>query len=165
MAGQNVAGLTESVQQSRGKRPEQHEARHARRLQRCTGAANCAAHGGRPQAELARFYSQSSVFCLASIEDGFGMVILQAMACGLPVLASDHTGAADVVRDGVDGYIVGARDVSALKEKILEMYENPERREAMGESARKRVSSGFTWDAYGDRVAAAYSQAISERTA
>ena len=122
-------------------------------------------HGARPQAELARYYSQSSVFCLASIEEGLAMVIPQAMACGLPVLATDHTGAADVVRNGIDGYIVGIRDVSALKEKILEMYENRERCETMGESARKRVSSGFTWDDYGGRVAAAYSRALSERIA
>ena len=79
-----------------------------------------------PEPELHKYYSQGSVFCLNSIEDGFGMVLVQAMACGLPVITTTNTGAADAVREGRDGFIIPIRDVAALKEKILYFYENPE---------------------------------------
>jgi glycosyltransferase involved in cell wall biosynthesis len=113
-------------------------------------------HGPKPQAELARFYARASVFCLASLEEGMAMVIPQAMACGLPVIATTHTGAEEAVRDGVEGFLVGIRDVSALQRRILELYENAERRRAMGRAALARVREGFRWDDYGERVVAAY---------
>jgi glycosyltransferase involved in cell wall biosynthesis len=109
-----------------------------------------------PERELYKYYSQSSVFCLASIEEGLAMVQVQAMACGLPVICTTNTGGADIVRDGQDGFIVPIRDVTALKEKILYFYENPEACKVMGESARRRVQAGFTWSDYGNRMMAAY---------
>jgi glycosyltransferase involved in cell wall biosynthesis len=78
------------------------------------------------------------------------------MACGLPVIATTHTGAEEAVRDGVEGFLVGIRDVSALQRRILELYENAERRRAMGRAALARVREGFRWDDYGERVVAAY---------
>jgi glycosyltransferase involved in cell wall biosynthesis len=113
-----------------------------------------------PQDQLSRHYGTASAFCLASIEDGFGMVITEAMACGLPILATENTGAPDIVREGIDGFIVPIRDVEALKEKILWLYENREAREAMGASALERVRSGYSWDDYGTRIAEAYANAV-----
>lgn len=106
--------------------------------------------------ELYEYYSQGSIFVLFSLEDGFGMVLLEAMACGLPVICSTQTGAKDVVRDGVDGFIVATRDIEALKEKITYLYENPAICKAMGESAKERVSNNFTWNDYGERIINAY---------
>lgn len=108
--------------------------------------------GTLPQASLYQYYSQGSVFCLASIEEGLAMVQAQAMACGLPVICTTNTGGADIVRDGIDGYVVPIRNVSALKEKILYLYENPDVCRMMGESARQRVAGGFTWTDYGERM-------------
>jgi glycosyltransferase involved in cell wall biosynthesis len=84
------------------------------------------------------------------------MVIPQAMACGLPVIATTNTGAEEAVRDGVEGWIVPVRDVESLRRRILELYEDRERRLAMGRAALARVREGFTWDDYGDRVVVAY---------
>lgn len=109
-----------------------------------------------PQAELYKYYSESSVFVLNSVEDGFGMVIIQAMACGLPVIATDHTGALDIVRDGIDGFIIPIRDTWALKEKLLFLYEHKEQSATMGASAKARVSSGFRWEDYGSKMIRAY---------
>ncbi len=117
-------------------------------------------HGAVPQAELIGYYGQATAFCLASLEDGFGMVIAQAMACGLPVLATTNTGAPDIVRDGIDGFIVPIRDVDALKQKILWFYENREAGEAMGDSALQRVRSGFSWDDYGNRITVEYTRVL-----
>jgi glycosyltransferase involved in cell wall biosynthesis len=113
--------------------------------------------------ELAHQYAQSSVFVLNSIHDGFGMVILQAMACGLPVVATENTGAPDIVREGKDGFIIPIRDTDALKAKLLYLYENPQERERMGHSAHERVSQGFTWDDYGSNMAKAYERILSNR--
>jgi glycosyltransferase involved in cell wall biosynthesis len=114
-----------------------------------------------PQAILYKYYSQGSVFCLASIEEGLAMVQAQAMACGLPVICTTNTGGADIVRDTVDGFVVPIRDVNALKEKILYLYENPDICSSMGESAHNRVASGFSWDDYGKRMCQHYKRILS----
>ena len=116
--------------------------------------------GHKPQKELYKYFSMSSVFTIASIEEGLALVIPQAMACGLPVIATTNTGAEDIVRDGKDGFIVPIRDVRALKEKLLYLYENKEMRRAMGQSAKERVSTGFTWDDYGDKIMVAYERIL-----
>ncbi|MBU4234585.1 MAG: glycosyltransferase family 4 protein [Proteobacteria bacterium] len=114
-----------------------------------------------PEPDLYRYYSQGSVFCLASIEEGFGMVTVQAMACGLPVICTTNAGAADIIREGRDGFILPIRDVDAIKEKILYFYENPEAGRNMGESARLRVQTGFSWSDYGHKMIAAYQNVLS----
>ena len=70
-----------------------------------------------PERELHKYYSQGSVFCLASIEEGLAMVQVQAMACGLPVICTTNTGGADIVRDGRDGFILPIRDVDRPERK------------------------------------------------
>jgi glycosyltransferase involved in cell wall biosynthesis len=115
-----------------------------------------------PEKDLYQYYSQGSVFSLASIEEGLAMVQAQAMACGLPVICTTNTGGADLVRDGQDGFIVPIRDVEALKEKILYFYEHGEACKAMGESARRRVQTGFSWGDYGRKMIAAYRQILRE---
>jgi glycosyltransferase involved in cell wall biosynthesis len=114
-----------------------------------------------PETELHNYYSQGSVFCLASIEEGLAMVQVQAMACSLPVICTTNTGGADLVREGRDGFILPIRDVSALKEKILYFYENPEACKVMGESARRRVQAGFSWTDYGNKMIAAYRKILN----
>lgn len=115
-------------------------------------SANILLKGKIIQSKLYEFYSQGSLFCLPSIQDGFGVVILQAMACGLPVICTTNTAGYDVVKDGIDGFVIPIRDVNALKEKIVFMYENQARCKEMGQLARQRVQSEFTWDKYGDRI-------------
>lgn len=105
-----------------------------------------------PQHKLKDLYIQGSVFVLPSLADGWGMVVLQAMACGLPVIVTDRTGAMEAVMDGVNGFVIPARSVEALKEKLLFLYENRALCEEMGRKAVDSVRKGFTWDDYGDRL-------------
>jgi glycosyltransferase involved in cell wall biosynthesis len=121
-------------------------------------------HGHQPQSELVRFYAQSSVFCAASLQDGFSVTVPQAMACGLPVIASTNVGAADILTPGVDGVIVPAGDVEALSAAIVRFYEAPTRCSEMGAAALQRVRSGFTWQDYGRRMAQAYTEALAARS-
>ena len=119
--------------------------------------------GKQPQNKLRWFYSQCSVFCLASVEDGFGMVMAQAMACGLPVIHTTNTGGEDIVRDGIDGFCIPIRDVEALKEKILFFYENPKERSHMGDNALKQAKQTLSWDDYGEKMIAAYAHALAAK--
>ncbi len=112
------------------------------------------------QTELYKYYSQGSVFVMPSIEEGLAMVQPQAMACGLPVICTTNTGGEDIVRDGIDGFVVPIRNTEALKEKLVYLYENPNKRKEMGESAKKRVDTGFTWDDYGDKMINEYKKIL-----
>lgn len=114
-----------------------------------------------PEARLPGFYAQCSVFALCSIEDGFAMVLTQAMASGLPVIATTNSGGPDVVRDGVNGFIVPIRDVEALKARLLQLYEDREQCRAMGEEASRSAAAGLTWDRYGEAIATAYGSIVS----
>lgn len=116
-----------------------------------------------PIRELYKFYSQGSVFVMPSIEEGLAMVQPQAMACGLPLICTTNTGGEDLIRDGIDGFVVPIRDVEALKEKILYLYENQAVCRQMGQSAKSRVSSGFTWDDYENKMCAFYDKILKER--
>lgn len=107
-----------------------------------------------PQPQLRRFFSQGSVFVLPSLADGFGLVVPQAMACGLPVIVSDMTGAADLVRDGENGFVIPAADAEALKEKLQFLYDHQGLCSEMGQRAREAAASEGSWDEYGNRLAA-----------
>lgn len=115
-----------------------------------------------PQKELYEYYSQGSVFVMMSVEEGLALVQPQAMACGLPVICTAHTGGEDIVRDGKDGFVIPIRDVESLKEKLVYLYENPEKRDKMGNSARERVKTGFTWDDYGNKIVREYERVLRE---
>ena len=97
-----------------------------------------------PHGQLVRMYQQASVFVLPSIEDGFGMVVYEAAACGLPLIVSQNVGAE--VRDGADGFVVPIRDPDVIADRLLRLQDDALRR-TMGESARQYVSQ-FTWERY-----------------
>jgi glycosyltransferase involved in cell wall biosynthesis len=118
--------------------------------------ADIVVHGPKPHSQLLWYYSQGTIFCLPSLQDGFGMVLLEAMACGLPAICTTNTAGEDVIREGVDGFVVPIRDVQALKERIQWAYDHRSQCLDMGRAARERVSSGFSWDDYGDRILSAY---------
>lgn len=115
------------------------------------------------QEELYKHYSQGSVFVLMSIQDGFGLVLLQAMACGLPVIYTTNTGGEDIVREGIDGFMIPIRDVDSLKEKLIYLYEHTDICQAMGQSAKERVSKEFTWDHYGNKMIKEYKRVLKKK--
>jgi starch synthase len=100
---------------------------------------------------------------LPSIEEGLALVQAQAMACGVPVIATENTGAADLFTDGMEGFIVPIRDAGAIREKLLTLYENPTMREQMGEAALARVRKIGGWNDYGERAADYYRHALETR--
>jgi starch synthase len=78
------------------------------------------------------------------------------MACGLPVIATTNTGAADLFTDGVEGFIVPIRDLRAIRDKILYLYENPEIRERMDQAAQQRARQMGGWGSCGQLALETY---------
>src|SRR5215469_3581490 len=113
--------------------------------------------GDVPKIELIQYYNRSSVLVLPSIADAYALVVLEALACGLPVIVSTNTGSKEMVRDGEDGFVIPIRDVEALKQKILLLYEDPGVRHKMAEAAAQRASQ-LTWEGYARRALRMYEQ-------
>jgi glycosyltransferase involved in cell wall biosynthesis len=116
-----------------------------------------------PRTELFSYYSQGSVFVIPSVQEGLALVQAQAMACGLPVIATTNTGAASLFTDGREGFIVPIRDPAAIREKILYLYEHPDVRDAMSQAARERVQGLGGWNEYGDRTLSIYEDGLARR--
>lgn len=111
--------------------------------------------GDVPKIELVQYYNRSSVLVLPSIADAYPLVVLEALVCGLPVIVSANTGSKEMIRDGEDGFVVPIRDVEALKQKILLLYEDPDALHKMAEAAAQRVSQ-LTWEGYARRALQMY---------
>ena len=104
--------------------------------------------GPQPRSSLAWYFSQGSVLVLPSVEEGLAFVLPQAMACGIPVIASTNTGAEDLVDDGVEGFIVPIREPGAIRARLEWMLDNAECRREMAAAARRRVAGVGGWTAF-----------------
>jgi glycosyltransferase involved in cell wall biosynthesis len=114
-----------------------------------------------PQARLVELYAEADVFAIASIEEGLAMVIPQALACGLPVICTTHSGGDDLVLDGVNGFVVPIRDPETLAERLVSLRDDPERLAAMKRAAVESVARGHSWHDYGLAIAARYRALVS----
>jgi glycosyltransferase involved in cell wall biosynthesis len=104
-----------------------------------------------PRSLLPQLYATASVFVLPSIIEGFGLTALEAMACGLPVILSDHTFGTDLIEDGIDGYVVPIRDSDAIADRLRLLHNRPALAKRMGAAARRKAEQ-FSWTRYGDRI-------------
>jgi glycosyltransferase involved in cell wall biosynthesis len=107
----------------------------------------------------------ADIFCLPSLEEGFPLSMLEAMACGLPIVTTLEAGAKDIIRSKVEGLIVPARDVRSLNEALELLLLDSEARENMGLAARSRVEQGFSWDDYIHRAISGYRNILSGKLA
>lgn len=106
--------------------------------------------GPLPQSDLARIMNQSHVLVLPSIEDGFGMVITQAMACGCPIISSQNTGGPDLYDDGAEGFIVPIRSPESICFALQLLADDPALRQKMSEASLRIVHSFGGWHQYGE---------------
>lgn len=82
------------------------------------------------------FYAQCDVFCLPSIDDGFGMVVFESLACGVPVIVSENVGAADLIEEGVTGFKVPIRSPDAIANNLQVLHSDLALRETMQKNCR-----------------------------
>ena len=102
------------------------------------------AHQTRPA--LAAMYRDADAFVFPTLIEGMPLVVLEAMACGLPVIVTAN-GPADIVRDGIDGFVIPERDEDAVCERLERLYRHPELRVEMGRQAALRARE-FGWINY-----------------
>jgi glycosyltransferase involved in cell wall biosynthesis len=113
-----------------------------------------AIHRGVGAARLADFYRAGDLFCLASHWEGMSNALLEAMASGLPCVATAVPGHAEVITDGFDGVLVPARNPTALRSALVPLLTSADARFAMGQAARGRAESVGTSAKAGIRLAA-----------
>lgn len=105
--------------------------------------------GHMPHSEVKKIMSRTHVMVLPSIEDGFGYVQAEAMACGCPVIATTNTGAADLFTDAVEGFIVPIRNSDAIAERMQLLADRPELQKQMSKASIERVKKIGGWNSYG----------------
>lgn len=104
------------------------------------------ARGFVPPQELAKLYARAAVVVCPSLREGFGVVCVEAMAHGRPVVASAVGGLLDLVEDGETGLLVPPGDVEALRAAIERLLGDPELRRRLGDAGRRRAAERFSWD-------------------
>jgi glycosyltransferase involved in cell wall biosynthesis len=113
---------------------------------------------------LVPLYAAADVFVLPSFEEGFGMVVSEAMAARTPAVASDISGVAQQVDDGESGLLVPPGDVDALTEALVTLLSDAERRRAMGDRAAERARR-FDWERVTDQYLDVYRRVADESRA
>lgn len=105
-----------------------------------------------PRGEMAREFAAADLFVMPSLAETGPEVNYEALACGVPVVTTPE--ARGVVRDGIEGRIVRARDPEVLANAIVEIIEDREKRDRMARASRERARD-FTWECYGERLVSA----------
>jgi phosphatidylinositol alpha-mannosyltransferase len=114
------------------------------------------------EAELARYYRTADVFCAPSTGmESFGMVLLEAMASGVPIVASDIAGYHEVMDNGAQGILVEPEQPAALASALVTLLRDPQRRRAMSIAGLEKAQ-GFSWRVVAARVLDYYA-AVRER--
>ena len=100
------------------------------------------------------------VFVFPSLFEGFGLVLMEALAMGLPVITTSHTAGPDLIHEGVEGFIVPIRDSTAIAERLELLHREPARRAEMSQQARRRARE-FSWAGYEETLAACVGQVLA----
>ncbi len=112
-------------------------------------------------AELPALYASADAFLFASLTETLGLVVLEAMASGLPVIAVPAGGVADHLRDGVNGIATPPRDTAAMAAAMVALARDRERTRRLGAAARA-TAEALTWDAELDRLDLSYREVCAQ---
>lgn len=119
--------------------------------------------GKRAQNTLPYYYSAAEAVVVPSFYESFGMVALEAMACGTPVVASQVGGLAFLVQDGITGFTVPVDDPHALADRLTILIENDELKRQMGAQA-VALAQDFRWERITERIITLYENMITSNT-
>jgi glycosyltransferase involved in cell wall biosynthesis len=119
--------------------------------------------GGVDGKGLSLAYPSADFFVIPSEWEGFGLVVVEAMAAGLPVIASDRGALPHVVRDGLTGLICPYADVAALRAAIKRLSTNPSESKAMGKRGKAVAVKNYSWSSVVDKLEAIYNKLYSKK--
>jgi glycosyltransferase involved in cell wall biosynthesis len=115
---------------------------------------------GCPHQQILAEMAAHDVFVFPSLFEGFGLVLLEALAMGLPVITTPHTAGPDLIHEGVEGFIVPIRDSAAIAVHLELLHREPARLADMSRQARLRARE-FSWASYEETLAACVGQALA----
>lgn len=145
-----------------GGHPGELEGVHPLELAQRAGIGDRVHHAGwHPHDALPELLNAADVLALASVREQFGLVLVEAMACGLPVIAVDRLGPAEIVDDGLTGWLVPPDDVSALARAIGAAVDDPEERARRGATGRDVALRRYGWPSVGGKICATLREAVS----
>lgn len=116
-----------------------------------------------PQVEMTEYMSSSHVMVLPSIEEGLALVQGQAMACGCPLISSEHTGGEDLFSESVEGFLVPIRSSAVIAQRLQQLADDVDLQQRMSEAALARVQSLGGWSEYGDQWANLVTDLVEKR--
>jgi len=117
----------------------------------------------RDEESLVALYSAADLFVAPSLQDNLPNTVLEAMACGLPCVAFNIGGMADLICDGVSGRLAAQGDVSALARCMQQLLSDAAWREAAGQAARRRAEERFSYSKVATQHTDLYGQLLSAR--
>ena len=127
-------------------------------------AANLAGNfrflGNLKEDQLPAVYNCADVFVLPSVQEGQGIVLLEAQSAGLPAVAFDIGGVNEAIKNGETGVLVERADTEALAEALLRLLSDEKLRREMGASGRRFVAENFTWDICAEKMLRVYHEAL-----
>jgi glycosyltransferase involved in cell wall biosynthesis len=106
---------------------------------------------------------RSDIFCVLSRSEGFSNALLEAMACGLPCVATRVGGNPELVRDEVNGFLVESEDDAAAARRLMELMANPGKARAMGRRSRLLVEEQFTTERMVEALVRSYESLLDRR--
>jgi glycosyltransferase involved in cell wall biosynthesis len=140
-----------------GGSPGEWEGEHPLTVARALGDRQLFLAGWRPHQELPDALNAADLLVLPSVAEAFGLVLVEAMACGLPVIAADAHGPAQIVAAG-SGWLVPGDDQNALARTLLAVASDPQERKRRGDRAHQHSRASYGWPLIGARVVAIYDQ-------
>jgi glycosyltransferase involved in cell wall biosynthesis len=109
---------------------------------------------------IADYYRRADIFVTATTWEGMPNTVLEAMACGLPIVGTQASGLQELVHDGVNGYLVPIKDPDALAEALARLIDNGYERRRMGRQGRKLAEREFAWEYIAEQYARIYERVM-----
>lgn len=141
--------------------PGEYEGEHPQTVVKQAGADDVFLAGWRSHDDLALALNAADAVVLPSVHEQFGQVLVEGMACGLPVIAVNNHGPATIVDDGETGLLVPPDDEDALANALVQLVRDDDARRRMGSLAYERSRARYSWPALAERVARVYDTVVA----